>query len=73
MTGFAFPTTPGNNPVGLEIKRFDTGTLLGTQQIELNDGTTPFANSDADAGLSITFVSTVAKHAQVSLVVIALR
>ncbi len=31
MTGFAFPTTPGNNPVGLEIKRFDTGTLLGSQ------------------------------------------
>lgn len=31
MTGFAYPTTPGNNPAGLEIKRFDTGTLLGSQ------------------------------------------
>lgn len=39
----------------------------------MNDGATPFANSDADAGLSVTFVSTVTKVAQVSLVVIAIR
>lgn len=31
MTGFAMSTTSGNNPVGLEIKRFDTGTFLGSQ------------------------------------------